>query len=219
MEFSLPTLPYEVNDLQPAIDPRTLTVHYNQIHADRLDRLNALIRACPDLAQRSLEEIIADIRQVPQDLRQAVRNAAGGHLNHSLYWRIMKPYGDKQSPPKGLLAKAVESDFGDLAGLRASFLQTASRRFGSGWVWVVLDEHDDLQIVTTPNDDSPIMMGYQPILGADLWEHAYYLTYPDRRQAYLQAWWEVINWPEVEHNYRYRRELSDNTRRGRNPQP
>jgi Fe-Mn family superoxide dismutase len=200
MTYQLPSLPYAYDALEPHVDTRTMELHHGRRHAGYVERLNHVLQQCTDLEGLSLEEIISDIRVVPEELRQELRFNGGGHLNHSLFWHILGP-GKGPKRPEGQLLRAFESTFGQIEAFRQEFARAALSRMGSGWAWLSLDNHAHLEILTTPNEDSPIMLGYRPILGLDLWEHAYYLKYPDRREEYIQAWWNVVHWDKVAELY------------------
>ena len=195
MKYSALALPYSFDALAPHIDARTMEVHYTKHHAGYVAKLNETIARCPEIADRPLEEMLADISTVPDAARQAIRNLAGGHLNHSVFWQIMGPGCGGR--PVGALAKAIDANFTNFDEFRARFTRTAMARFGSGWAWLGLDHRGRLELFSTPNQDSPLMLGYRPILGIDLWEHAYYLTYQNRRGDYIAAWWNVVNWEKL----------------------
>jgi len=201
MTFRLPRLAYTYEAMEPYLDGRTMELHYSRHHAQLVQRLNDVLRMVPSVAGRNLEETVEDIRAVPETWRQAFRNYAGGHLNHSLFWHILAPPAGADATaagePSGLLRQALESAFGNMADFRRKFADSAMSRFGAGWAWVAVDHNGEVDILTTPNEDSPIMLGYRPILGLDLWEHAYYLTYPTRREAYLDAFWHLVHWGHV----------------------
>jgi Fe-Mn family superoxide dismutase len=189
MAFELPPLPYDFAALEPHIDARTMQIHHGKHHQAYIDNANKAL-AGTEWADSPVEEILAGLDQLPEDIRTAVRNNAGGHANHSLFWEIMSPDGGGE--PEGDLASAI----GDLAEFKEAFKQAAVTRFGSGWAWLVADG-SGAAIMSTPNQDSPISEGKTPILGLDVWEHAYYLSYQNRRPDYVDAWWNVVNWPEV----------------------
>lgn len=195
--FMLPPLPYAVDALEPHIDARTMEIHHDRHHAGYVDNLNKAIAAEPSLRGRSLEELLRNLQSVPESVRTTVRNNGGGHFNHSLFWQMMSPKG---GTPRGELARALESAFGSVDGFRQRFTAAALGVFGSGWAWLVWQE-GRLQIVSTPNQDTPLSQGAHPLLGVDVWEHAYYLKYQNRRADYLQAWWNVVNWDFVTERY------------------
>ena len=193
MPFSLPDLPYDHAALEPTIDARTMEIHYGKHHQAYVDNANKALEGT-DLADRPVEEVLAKLDSLPEDRRTAARNNAGGHANHSLFWTIMGPDGGGE--PSAGLAEAIESAFGGLAALKEQVNDAGVKRFGSGWTWLVVDG-GSLAVTSTPNQDSPLSEGKTPILGIDVWEHAYYLNYQNRRPDYLTAWWNVVNWPEV----------------------
>lgn len=196
--FTLPDLPYAHNALEPHIDARTMEIHHGKHHAAYVSKLNDAVSKHPEWEQKSIEEILRSIGQVPDDIRTAVRNNGGGHANHTLFWQIMGPNGGGE--PSGSVGDAIRSAFGDFASFREKFGSAATGRFGSGWAWLVVDG-GELSVIDLPNQDSPLMEGRTPILGLDVWEHAYYLNYQNRRPDYIQAWWNVVNWPEVEKRF------------------
>ena len=202
MAFALPPLPYDYAALEPHIDARTMEIHHTKHHQAYVNNLNAALEKAPEFQQKSLDDIIANVSKVPEAVRTAVRNNAGGHWNHSMFWLIMSPKGG--GDPSGNLGDAVAKSFGDMAKLKEQFNAAASSRFGSGWAWLVADGSGALKIESTPNQDNPAMDGRYPILGLDVWEHAYYLKYQNRRADYISAWWNVVNWPEVAKRYEAR---------------
>lgn len=194
MAHALPKLPYAHDALEPHIDAKTMEIHHGKHHKAYVDKLNAALEKHADLAKKSVEDLLKDIKSVPDDIRVAVRNNGGGHANHSLFWPSMSPKGGGE--PTGRLGDAIKSTFGDFATFKQKFGDTAAGRFGSGWAWLVVDG-GKLAIVDTPNQDSPLMTGQQPVLGLDVWEHAYYLKYQNRRPEYISAWWNVVDWQAV----------------------
>ena len=194
MTFKLPELNYNYDQLEPHIDARTMEIHHTKHHQAYINNLNAALEGHENLKSKSIEEIISDLESVPENIRTAVRNNGGGHLNHSMFWELMSPNGGGE--PKGELGKLIDRDFGNLDTFKAEFKKAAMGRFGSGWAWLVLDG-EKLKVVSTPNQDNPISEGLKPILGIDVWEHAYYLKYQNRRPEYLGAIWNVINWNKV----------------------
>ena len=198
-EFTLPPLPYDYAALEPYIDSETMHLHHDKHHAAYVNNLNAAAQKHPELFNKSVEQFLADINSVPEDIRTAVRNNGGGHANHTFFWEIMKPGGSKE--PTGALAQAIQSAFGGLDQLKSQVNDAGAKRFGSGWAWLVADNSGALSVISTANQDSPIMEGKTPILGVDVWEHAYYLKYQNRRPDYLNAWWNVVNWDEVSRRY------------------
>lgn len=200
MAFELPKLKYGYDALEPHIDARTMEIHYNNHHGTYVKNLNAALEGHPDLAQKSIEDILADLPAVPESIRTAVRNNGGGHFNHTLFWSIMGPR--KGGEPKGELARAIGEAFGTFENFKAEFKKTALGRFGSGWAWLVVGKDRKLFITSTPNQDSPLMDGNpRLVLGLDVWEHAYYLKYQYRRADYVDAWWNVVDWDEASARY------------------
>jgi len=199
MPFELPKLPYGYDALEPYIDAKTMDIHYNKHHQTYVNNLNAAIEKHPELAGKSVEELVADLNAVPEDIRTAVRNNGGGHLNHSFFWPLMAPKAGGK--PDGELAAAIDKAFGSFDDFKAEFAKAATGRFGSGWAWLALDKGGKLVITSTPNQDNPISEGLKPVLGLDVWEHAYYLNYQNRRPDYISAWWNVVNWAQAASNY------------------
>lgn len=196
MSFSLPDLPYSTDALEPYIDKTTMEIHHDKHHAAYVANLNKALESAPELAEKSVEELIADnCAAVPENLRTAVRNNGGGHANHSRFWQLMGP--DKGGEPTGNLGEAINSKFGGLDQFKEQFAAAAMGRFGSGWAWLL----KDLEIVSTPNQDSPLMEGKIPIIGLDVWEHAYYLKYQNRRAEYVSNWWNVVDWEAAEERF------------------
>jgi Fe-Mn family superoxide dismutase len=194
MAHELPPLPYDFDALEPHIDARTMEIHHDKHHQAYVTNLNAAIEGT-EWADRPLEELLTSLDSLPEDKRTPVRNNGGGHWNHTFFWQIMSPQGGGE--PSGELASAIESAFGDLGVLKAQVNDAGVKRFGSGWTWLVRDSGGALTVLSTPNQDSPVMEGQTPILGIDVWEHAYYLKYQNRRPDYLEAWWNVIDWDAV----------------------
>ena len=195
MPFTLPPLPYPTNALEPHIDAQTMEIHHGKHHAAYVNNLNAALEKAPELQGKSLDDLLKNLNAVPESVRTAVRNNGGGHWNHSMFWQIMAP--NAGGAPSGKLADAIKSSFGDFEKFKEQFNAAGAARFGSGWAWLVNDG-GMLSIVSTPNQDNPIMDGKPaPILGIDVWEHAYYLKYQNRRPDYMKAWWNVVNWAEV----------------------
>ena len=195
MRHTLPPLPYDHDALEPHIDARTMEIHHGKHHQAYVTNLNAAIEKHPDLASWSLEDLLRRIDDVPEDIRTAVRNNGGGHHNHSLFWSIMSPNGG--GAPSGALAAAIDGAFGSFDALKEKINAGGIGRFGSGWTWLVADESGMLHLYSTANQDSPLMQGHTPLLGIDVWEHAYYLHYQNRRADYLTAWWNVVDWAAV----------------------
>lgn len=200
----LPPLPYAYNALEPYIDEETMRFHHDKHHAAYVRNLNAALDKYPNLKNKSVESLLRNLKKVPSSIRTTVRNNGGGHLNHSMFWEIMKPNGGGE--PTGAIADAINNSFGNFVAFKEEFNKAGGIRFGSGWVMLVLDRKDDddddnnnrkLKVVTTPNQDSPLMEGKYPIMGNDVWEHAYYLNYRNRRSEYLDKWWNVVNWDEI----------------------
>lgn len=199
MAFELPQLPYAYDALEPHIDARTMEIHHSKHHAAYTSNLNGALESAPDLAGKSVEEILTDLNAVPEGVRMAVRNNGGGFANHSLFWSVMASEGGGE--PGGSLAEAIGSAFGDFASFKDQLSKAAVGRFGSGWGWLAVGGGGSLQVLSTPNQDSPLSEGMTPILGVDVWEHAYYLNYQNRRADYVAAWWNVVNWAEVDKRF------------------
>ncbi len=199
MAHTLPDLPYGHDALEPHIDARTMEIHHTKHHQGYVNKLNAALEGHGDLASKSLKELLVGIESVPESIRTAVRNNGGGHANHSLFWTVMSPDGGGH--PGGGLGDAIASGFGSFDVFKDEFSSAAGGRFGSGWAWLAVDAGGDLKVISTPNQDSPFMQGLTPILGLDVWEHAYYLNYQNRRPDYVSAWWNVVNWPQVAEYY------------------
>jgi Fe-Mn family superoxide dismutase len=194
MAFELPPLPYDYAALEPHIDTQTMQIHHDKHHATYVTNLNNALASAPDLANQSVEDLLRNIHQVPESIRTAVQNNGGGHANHSMFWEIMGPNGG--GAPTGALAQAIDSAFGSLDALKEKINDNGAKRFGSGWSWLVWN-NGKLEALSTANQDSPLMNGMVPILGVDVWEHAYYLKYQNKRPDYLKAWWNVVNWDAV----------------------
>ena len=200
MAYTVPALPYAFEALEPHIDARTMEIHHDKHHAAYVNNLNNALKDHPELAAKPVNELIADLSSVPEAIRTAVRNNGGGHSNHTFFWEIMGP--GKGGAPVGTLAEAITNTFGSFDEFKAKFEAAGVGRFGSGFVWLIVNKQGALEIVSTPNQDSPIMDGNKPVLANDVWEHAYYLHYQNRRPDYLKAWWNVVNWDHAEQNYR-----------------
>jgi Fe-Mn family superoxide dismutase len=198
MAFTLPPLPYPPDALEPHIDAQTMQIHHDKHHGAYVNNLNAALEKAPELQNQSIEELTRGIDRVPEAVRTAVRNNGGGHYNHTMFWAIMGPKAGGE--PSGALGEAIRSTFGDFAKFREQFTAAGTGRFGSGWAWLTHDG-GKLAISSTPNQDNPLMEGRQPVMGLDVWEHAYYLKYQNRRPDYIQAWWNVVNWPEIGRRY------------------
>jgi superoxide dismutase, Fe-Mn family len=199
MAHELPPLPYDFAALEPHIDAQTMQIHHDKHHAAYVNNLNAALEKYPQLQNKSAEELISDLNSVPEDIRTAVRNNGGGHVNHSMFWKIMGPNGGGE--PTGAIASAIKEAFGDFETFKQQFNDAGVKRFGSGWAWLVRGAGGKLQITSTANQDNPMSEGMYPILGNDVWEHAYYLKYQNRRPDYLAAWWNVVNWDEVNRRF------------------
>ena len=199
MAFTLPPLPYDYSALEPHIDTQTMQIHHDKHHAAYVTNANAALESYADLQKYSAEELLKHINDVPEAIRAAVRNNVGGHVNHTLFWEIMRPGGSNH--PSGRLAQAIDQTFGSFDAFKTKFSDAAKGRFGSGWAWLVQDGSGKLQVYSTANQDSPLMEGHTPLLGLDVWEHAYYLKYQNRRPDYIEAWWNVVNWDAVGHRY------------------
>ncbi|HWV58520.1 MAG TPA: superoxide dismutase [Longimicrobiales bacterium] len=193
--YQLPDLGYSYDALEPIIDARTMEIHHTKHHQAYTTNLNGALEKHPEIQGTDILELISRIGDVPEDIRTAVRNNGGGYINHNLFWEIMAPGGSKQ--PGGALGGAISSAFGSFDDFKAKFNNAALTRFGSGWAWLVVNGGGDLQVISTANQDSPLMEGLRPILGLDVWEHAYYLKYQNRRPDYVNAWWDVVNWDVV----------------------
>jgi Fe-Mn family superoxide dismutase len=199
MGFKLPDLPYPHDALEPHIDKKTMEIHHGKHHNGYVTNLNKALEGHGDLAAMSIEKLLGAINKVPETIRQAVINNGGGHANHSLFWTIMgKGKGGK---PSGDVGKAIDSELGGFDSFKKEFATAAATRFGSGWAWLAVDNAGKLKVLSTPNQDSPYMQGLTPILGLDVWEHAYYLNYQNRRPDYVEAWWNVVDWDEVNKRY------------------
>ena len=194
----LPPLPYAFDALEPYIDAKTMEIHHDKHHGAYVTNLNKALEGNADLQKLSVEQLIAQIDRVPENIRTAVRNNGGGHANHSMFWKIMKKGGGGE--PKGELADAIKSTFGSFADFKTKFNQAATTRFGSGWAWL-FSKDGKLTLESLPNQDNPLMSGGKPVMGLDVWEHAYYLKYQNRRPEYIEAWWNVVNWDEITKNF------------------
>jgi superoxide dismutase, Fe-Mn family len=195
MPTELPPLPYAYNALEPHIDEETMHLHHDKHHQTYVTNLNNALQSHPDLQSKNAEELVRDLNSVPEDIRAVVRNSGGGHVNHTMFWQIMGPSGGGE--PTGPIAEAINQAFGSFEAFKQQFNDAGAKRFGSGWAWLVRGSGGQLQIVSTANQDNPLSDGQSPILGNDVWEHAYYLKYQNRRPEYLNAWWNVVNWDEV----------------------
>jgi len=193
-KYELPALPYAANALEPHIDEQTMNIHHGRHHQAYINNVNAALEGHDDLSSKSIEDLISNLDAVPENIRTAVRNNGGGHANHSLFWQVMSPNGG--GAPTGELADAINSTFGSFDAFKEEFAKAAATRFGSGWAWLIVDG-GKVAVTSTPNQDSPLMEGKTPILGLDVWEHAYYLNYQNKRPDYISAFWNVVNWDEV----------------------
>jgi Fe-Mn family superoxide dismutase len=199
MAYNLPPLPFAHNALEPHIDAKTAEIHHAKHHNAYVTNLNKALESAPELASKSIEDLVKDLNAVPESIRAAVRNNGGGHANHTLFWDILTPGGSKE--PTGALAADIKSTFGSVDELKAKLEDAGVKRFGSGWAWLVVDPSGKLAVTSTANQDTPLSEGATPILGIDVWEHAYYLNYQNRRPDYLKAIWSVINWDKVAARY------------------
>lgn len=197
--FELPPLPYDYNALEPYIDAETMRFHHDKHHAAYTKNLNEAVSKYPELASKSAEDILREIESVPDDVKTTIRNNGGGYVNHKMFWEIMSPDGGGE--PTGAIATAITEAFGSFETFKAQFDEAGSKQFGSGWAWLALDSNKQLKVMGMPNQDSPLMEGMSPIMGNDVWEHAYYLKYRNQRGEYLKNWWNVVNWEEVNKRY------------------
>lgn len=195
MPYKLPALPYPYDALEPHIDARTMEIHHSKHHAGYVNKVNAALESFSDLQAKPIGELLRDLSAIPEEIRTAVRNNGGGHANHTLFWTIMAP--GTGGEPTGPLADAIAKDFGDFGAFKDQFSTAAATRFGSGWAWLVISQGGGLEVVSTANQDTPLSAGQSPILAIDVWEHAYYLKYQNRRPDYIAAWWNVVNWQQV----------------------
>lgn len=200
MTYKLPPLPYSYDALEPYIDAKTMEIHYTKHHQGYVNNLNKAVENYTELQNRDLGELLKDLSALPDPVRTAIRNQGGGDFNHSMFWLLMKKNGGGQ--PKGLLAEAIQKIFQDFSAFQEEFNTAAKGVFGSGWAWLCIDSQGKLLVTSTPNQDNPISKSYQPVIGLDVWEHAYYLKYQNRRPDYIGAWWHVVNWDQAEENYR-----------------
>jgi len=196
--FELPKLPYAFDALEPYIDAKTMELHHGKHHQTYVTKLNEAIQATPDLEGKTIEQLLMTLSSIPEGVRTAVRNHGGGHYNHSLFWQIMRPPAGGGKEPQGTVGEEIAKAFGDFGKFRETFTKAALSVFGSGWAWLVADSSGKLLVVTTPNQDTPLTQGLKPLMGLDVWEHAYYLKYQNRRPEYVENWWNVVNWEAVE---------------------
>ncbi|MEK5479768.1 superoxide dismutase [Paenibacillus sp. FSL R5-0407] len=199
MAHELPDLPYPANALEPHIDEQTMNIHHDRHHNTYVTNLNAALEQAPELQSKSVEELISDLNSVPENIRTAVRNNGGGHANHTLFWQVIGPGGG--GAPTGAVAEAIDRELSGFDKFKEDFTKAATTRFGSGWAWLVVGKDGKLAITSTPNQDNPLSEGLTPILGLDVWEHAYYLKYQNKRPDYISAFWNIINWDEVNKRY------------------
>lgn len=200
MKHTLPPLPYAYDALEPFIDAKTLEIHHTKHHQSYVDKLNAALEAYPDLQDKTVEDLIRSLDDIPETIRTIVRNNAGGHFSHTLYWNTMSPTAEEYVPKE--LGKALVETFGSIVAFKEQFSKVATNLFGSGWVWLVIDEDNMPKIVSTAGHDNPLMTGGIPLMVIDVWEHAYYLKYQNRRAEYIENWWNVLDWKAVEKNYK-----------------
>ena len=199
MPYELPSLPYEYNALEPHVDAKTMEIHHTKHHQTYINNVNAALAKHPELEGKDVLDLIRDLNAIPEDIRGVVRNNGGGHANHSMFWVCMSPNGG--GAPSGELGDAISSAFGDLDSFKEQFAKAGATRFGSGWAWLCVDGSGNLVVTSTPNQDNPLSDGLTPILGLDVWEHAYYLNYQNRRPDYISAWWNIVYWDQVAANY------------------
>jgi len=199
MAYELPPLPYPSKALEPHIDAKTMEIHHDKHHQAYITNANKALEGHPDLAAKPVDELLADLNKIPESVRTVLRNNAGGHSNHTFFWKIMGP--NAGGTPKGKLAEAINSTFGGVDQFKEELQKAAIGRFGSGWAWLVVNKEGKLQITSTANQDTPISDGLKPVIGVDVWEHSYYLLYQNRRPDYLKAWWNVVNWDQAEKNF------------------
>lgn len=198
MKYELPKLDYEYSALEPHIDAKTMDIHYNKHHGGYVNNLNKALEGHDDLDDLNLFELLSDLERVPEDIRTAVRNNGGGHFNHSLFWKLISP---EKTQANGELKEAIEKKFGSLEEFKEVFSKAASTRFGSGWAWLVVNKDGELEVVSTPNQDTPLADCKRPVIGLDVWEHAYYLNYQNRRPDYIKAFFEILDWNQANKNY------------------
>ena len=198
-EFTLPPLPYAYDALSTYIDSETMTVHHDKHHAGYVKNLNEAVADYPDLQGQSVEELLLNLDTIPEEIKTTVRNNGGGHANHTMFWSIMTP--ESSAEPSGEVVEAITTAFGDLDSFKEEFNTAGKKQFGSGWAWLVMNSDGELEVTSTPNQDSPFLEGKYPIMGNDVWEHAYYLKYQNKRGDYLDAWWNVVNWDEVNNRF------------------
>ena len=200
MAHQLPPLPYAFDALEPHIDAKTMEIHHGKHHATYVSKLNGALEAHAALMEQPLDQLLADLSKVPESIRMVVRNNGGGHYNHSLFWKMMKAGGG--GAPQGELADAIRSTFGSFDDFKQKMSDAGVNRFGSGWAWLVVNKDKKLELISTANQDTPIPLGAKAVIGVDVWEHAYYLKYQNRRADYLKAWWNVVNWDKASENFK-----------------
>lgn len=200
MTYTLQPLPYAYDALEPYVDALTMEIHYTKHHQGYVDNLNKALQTYPELQNKPLIELLSSLNEVPESIRESVRNNGGGHFNHSMFWSLMKPHGGGE--PHDLVAQAINKKFGNFASFKEQFNTAAKSRFGSGWAWLSLDKQGTLVLSSSANQDNPLMQGHMPFFGLDVWEHAYYLKYQNKRPDYINAWWQVIDWEHIEESYR-----------------
>lgn len=205
-EFTLPPLPYGYDALEPYIDSQTMTIHHDKHHAKYIKNLNEAIALYPALKGKSIEDILPELKNLPAEIAKNIRNNGGGHANHTMFWSIMTP--DGQGEPTGEVAAAINQTFGDFATFQTAFNEAGAKQFGSGWTWLVMNDQQALEVISTANQDSPLLENKYPIMGNDVWEHAYYLKYQNKRDDYLTAWWNVVNWDEVNKRFQAAKSFS-----------
>ena len=198
MKHELPKLSYEYNALEPYIDEKTMVIHHTKHHQAYIDKLNAALEKYPELQKKDIKELVRNLNSVPEEIRTAVKNHGGGHFNHSFFWKIMTSNAEKE--PKGEIKVCINKDFGSFEKFREQFINSAATLFGSGWTWLVINEKKKLEIINTSNQDNPVSMGKKPLLGIDVWEHSYYLKYQNKRVDYVNAFFNIINWKQVDEN-------------------
>lgn len=201
MKHTLPTLTYAYDALEPYIDARTMEIHHTKHHQAYIDKLNAALEDYPELAQKSIESLVENIADIPESIRTAVRNHGGGHANHTFFWSILRPAQGRDNEPSGNIRAAIDKTFGNFDKFKTQFTQAAIGQFGSGWAWLVKDKNGALTVEASANQISPLMEAKTPLIGLDVWEHAYYLKYQNRRPEYIEAFWAVVNWDEAERIY------------------
>ncbi len=199
MIHALPELPYAYDALEPYIDAQTMEIHHTKHHQTYVTKLNEALATHPEIADKPLELLLGNLSEVPEDIRGAVRNHGGGHWNHSMFWQIMGAGSSRLAD--GMLQQVIDNTFGDFAKFQEAFTKAATTQFGSGWAWLAKDSSSKLSVISLPNQDNPLSQGLKPIMGLDIWEHAYYLKYQNKRPDYIEAWWNVVNWEQVERNF------------------